>query len=102
VAVDVRQESPTFGQWVGVRMSADDFTQLYIPPGFAHGFSVTSDVAQVAYKCTDYYDPGGERGLIWNDPDIAVAWPDLGEPLLSERDRNHPRLRELFGRPPSR
>lgn len=102
VAVDVRPESGTFGRWVGVRMSANDFTQLYIPAGFAHGFSVTSDVAEVAYKCADYYDPDGERGLIWNDPDIGIAWPDVGEPLLSERDRRHPTLRELFGRGPAR
>jgi len=102
VAVDIRPESGTFGHWVGVRMSANDFTQLYIPAGFAHGFSVTSDVAQVAYKCADYYDPDGERGLIWNDPDIGIAWPDVGEPLLSERDRRHPTLRELFGRGPAR
>ena len=102
VAVDIRPESGTFGHWVGVRMSANDFTQLYIPAGFAHGFSVTSDVAQVAYKCADYYDPDGERGLIWNDPDIGIAWPDVGEPLLSERDRRHPALRELFGRGPAR
>jgi dTDP-4-dehydrorhamnose 3,5-epimerase len=100
--VDVSPESAAFGRWVGVRMSADDFTQLYIPPGYAHGFLVTSDVAQVAYKCTDYYDPGGERGLIWNDPDIGIAWPDAGELLLSERDRRHPTLRELFGGPPAR
>ena len=102
VAVDVSPESAAFGRWVGVRMSADDFTQLYIPPGYAHGFLVTSDVAQVAYKCTDYYDPGGDRGLIWNDPDIGIAWPDAGELLLSERDRKHPTLRELFGGPPAR
>lgn len=98
VAVDVRPESDTFGHWVGLRMSADDFTQLYVPPGYAHGFVVTSEVAQVAYKCTDYYDPGGERGLIWNDAEVGIAWPDVGEPLLSERDRKHPTLRELFGR----
>jgi dTDP-4-dehydrorhamnose 3,5-epimerase len=106
VAVDILPDSATFGHWVGLRMSATDFTQLYIPPGYAHGFSVTSEVAQVVYKCAEYYDPNDERGLIWNDPDIAIAWPDVGEPLLSERDRNHPTLRQLFGRgknePPAR
>jgi len=102
VAVDIRPDSATFGRWVGVHMAADDFTQLYIPPGFAHGFSVTSDVAQVVYKCTDYYDPEGERGVIWNDPDIGIVWPDAGDLLLSERDRRHPTLRQAFGRGPAR
>jgi dTDP-4-dehydrorhamnose 3,5-epimerase len=99
VAVDIRPEAPTFGRWVGVTMRAEDFTQIYIPPGFAHGFCVTSDIAQVEYKCTDYYDAEGERGLIWNDPDLAIEWP-VADPLLSGRDSAHPTLRKLFGRAP--
>jgi dTDP-4-dehydrorhamnose 3,5-epimerase len=96
VAVDVRRGSPTFGGWVGVMLSADNFVQCYVPPGFAHGFCVTSSVAQVAYKCTDLYDPGGEVGIAWNDPAIAIAWP-VGRPLLSERDQRHPPLAQVFG-----
>jgi len=88
VAVDVRRGSPGFGKWVGVRLSAENFKQCYIPPGFAHGFAVVSDVAQVEYKCTDLYDPGGELGIAWNDPAIGVAWP-FERPFLSERDKHH-------------
>lgn len=91
VAVDVRPESPTFGQWVGFTLSADNFRQAWIPPGFAHGFCVTSEVAEVEYKCTDFYDPPSERGLIWNDPDVGIDWP-ITDPILSPRDRQHPRL----------
>jgi dTDP-4-dehydrorhamnose 3,5-epimerase len=91
VAVDVRRGSPSFGKWVGVTLSADNFKQCYIPPGFAHGFAVLSDVAQVEYKCTDFYDPGGELGIAWNDPAIRVAWP-IAQPVLSERDQHHPLL----------
>lgn len=98
VAVDVRPESKTFGQWYGVTISADNFRQIYVPPGFAHGFCVMSDTAQLEYKCTDYYDPGGEAGLIWNDPDVGIVWP-TDAPLLSSRDERHPSLRELFNRP---
>ncbi|MPY87973.1 MAG: dTDP-4-dehydrorhamnose 3,5-epimerase [Luteitalea sp.] len=94
VAVDIRPDSPTFGQWVGVTISADDFRQVYIPAGFAHGFCVVSDVAQVEYKCTTFYDPASERGLIWNDPDVGITWP-IAAPILSERDKQHPRLVEL-------
>jgi dTDP-4-dehydrorhamnose 3,5-epimerase len=75
VAADVRRGSPTFGKWVGVTLSADNFRQCYIPPGFAHGFCVLSPQAQVEYKCTDFYDPGGEISLAWNDPTLAIAWP---------------------------
>ncbi|MCL4845255.1 MAG: dTDP-4-dehydrorhamnose 3,5-epimerase [Acidobacteria bacterium] len=95
VAVDIRPESPTFGQWVGATLSAENFLQIYVPPGFAHGFCVTSDVAQVEYKCTDVYDPEGEGGLTWNDPDLAIAWP-VTDPFLSARDQAHPTLRERF------
>jgi dTDP-4-dehydrorhamnose 3,5-epimerase len=100
VAVDIRPDSPSFGRWTGVELSAATFRQMYIPPGFAHGFCVTTDVAEVEYKCTDYYDPGGEAGLIWSDPDVAIAWP-VTEPRLSDRDGRHPKLIELFGRVPA-
>jgi dTDP-4-dehydrorhamnose 3,5-epimerase len=99
VAVDVRRGSPTFGRWVGVRLSAQNFEQCYIPPGFAHGFAVTSPVAQVEYKCTELYDAGDEIGIVWNDPSIAVAWP-VDNPSLSERDRKLPMLSEIVGQLP--
>ena len=93
VAVDVRRGSPTFGRWVGVTLSADNFKQCYVPPGFAHGFAVTSAIAQVEYKCTDLYDPASEIGIAWNDPTLGVPWP-VAQPFLSDRDRRHPRLAE--------
>ena len=96
VAVDLRPESPTFGRWVGVTLSADDFRQLYVPPGLAHGFYVASGNAQVEYKCTDVYDPEGEQGMRWDDPDLAIAWPLSEPPILSARDQRHPSMRELF------
>ena len=99
VAVDVRRGSPTFARWVGVTISAGNFRQCYIPPGFAHGFAVLSPVAQVEYKCTDLYDPADELGVAWNDPAIAIAWP-IGQPVLSERDRNHAPLASLLDRLP--
>jgi dTDP-4-dehydrorhamnose 3,5-epimerase len=91
VVVDVRRGSPTFGQWLGLDLSAETFRQLYIPAGFAHGFCVTSDSADVEYKCTNVYDPGGEAGLIWNDPSLGITWP-LSEPILSRKDALHPAL----------
>ncbi len=94
VAVDIRPDSPTFGKWVGFTLSADNFRQAWIPPGFAHGFCVTSEVAEVEYKCTDFYDPPSERGLIWNDPEVGILWP-IQNPILSERDKKHPRLSAL-------
>jgi dTDP-4-dehydrorhamnose 3,5-epimerase len=94
VAVDIRPDSPTFGKWVGFTLSADNFRQAWIPPGFAHGFCVTSEVAEVEYKCTDFYDPPSERGLIWNDPAVGIIWP-IQDPILSERDKKHPRLSAL-------
>ena len=100
VAVDVRRGSPTFGRWVGVTLSADNYKQVYVPPGFAHGFCVLSQVAQVEYKCTDFYDAAGEIGIAWNDPDLAIAWP-VREPLLSPRDMRHPTLAELTAELPS-
>jgi dTDP-4-dehydrorhamnose 3,5-epimerase len=88
VAVDVRRRSPQFGQWVGVELSATNRRQLWIPPGFAHGFVVLSESADLLYKATEYYDPPSDRSILWNDPEIGVEWPieDL-EPLLSEKDR---------------
>jgi dTDP-4-dehydrorhamnose 3,5-epimerase len=95
VAVDIRRGSPTFKQWVGVTLSADNFRQLYIPPGFAHGFCVLSEVAQVEYKCTDLYDASDELGLSWDDPEIDIAWP-IGDPLLSKKDAVAPTVSDSF------
>ena len=94
VCVDVRRGSPTFGRWVGVTLTAENVRQCYVPPGFAHGFCVLTPVAQVEYKCTDFYDPGGELGVAWNDPALAISWP-VRDPILSARDRDHPTLAEL-------
>jgi dTDP-4-dehydrorhamnose 3,5-epimerase len=94
VAVDVRPASPTFGRWVGVTVSASNFRQLYIPPGFAHGFCVLSDVAELEYQCSEVYVPSCERGLRWDDPDLAIDWP-VTNPVISERDRKHPSFSEL-------
>ncbi len=99
VAVDVRRGSPTFGTWVGAALSAENFRQLYVPPGFVHGFCVLSESAQVEYKVTDFYDQEDEYGIIWNDPDIGIDWP-IDQPLLSDRDRAAPSLRELEDRLP--
>jgi dTDP-4-dehydrorhamnose 3,5-epimerase len=85
VAVDIRPESPTFGKWVGEMLSAGNHRQLWVPPGFAHGFCVLSETATVIYKCTDTYAPGCEHGLRWNDPDLAIDWP-VKHPLLSPKD----------------
>ncbi len=93
VAVDIRWGSPTFGQWVAVRLSAENHRQLYIPVGFAHGFCVLSETADFLYKVTGYYDPARERGIAWDDPDLAIPWP-VEAPLLSDRDQRHPRLAE--------
>ena len=93
VAVDIRQGSPNFGQWVGVELSAENKKQLWVPPDFAHGFLVTSDSAQVLYKATDFYSPVHERSIIWNDADIAINWPDVGAmPSLSLKDAEAPSL----------
>jgi dTDP-4-dehydrorhamnose 3,5-epimerase len=91
VAVDIRRGSPTFGRWIGVNLSADDFRQLYVPVGFAHGFCVLSATAQIEYKCSDYYDPAGEAGLPWDDPTLGIEWP-VQDPILSPRDAQHPRF----------
>jgi dTDP-4-dehydrorhamnose 3,5-epimerase len=94
VAVDIRPESPTFGQWVGTTLSADNFRQLFVPVGFAHGFCVVSEVADVEYKCSAPYDPAAERGLAWDDPEVGVDWPTQ-TPFLSVRDRSHQPLSAL-------
>ena len=94
VAVDIRPNSPTFGKWVGHRLSKENRLQLYVPVGFAHGFCVMSDTAEVLYKCTDYYSPQDERGIIWNDPDLGISWP-TDNPILSPKDGNYPRLRNI-------
>lgn len=87
VAVDLRKSSPTFGQWVSCLLSAENKRQLWVPVGFAHGFCVVSEVAEVLYKTTDYYAPQHERCLLWNDPDLAIAWPITGDPLVSAKDQ---------------
>ena len=93
VAVDVRVGSPTFGRFFGTTLSETNKRQLYIPPGFAHGFVVLSDVAEFLYKTTDYYAPEHERVLLWNDPALGIRWPLQGEPVLAERDRRGASLR---------
>lgn len=95
VAVDIRRESATFGQWYGTILDDKDHHQLYVPPDFAHGFLVLSQTADVIYKCTDYYHPDSEAGIAWDDKDIGIAWPldeIAGEPTLSQKDREHPSL----------
>ena len=91
VAVDIRVGSPTFGQWKGVTLSAENARQLYVPPGFAHGFVVTGETALFAYKCTEYYAPQSEMSILWNDPDIGIRWP-LNDPQLSLKDATGVRL----------
>lgn len=87
VAVDIRKQSPTFGKWVGVTLSAENKRQMWVPEGFAHGFLVTSDNAEFLYKTTDYYAPEYERSILWNDPAIGIIWPIAGEPTLSNKDK---------------
>jgi dTDP-4-dehydrorhamnose 3,5-epimerase len=94
VAADIDPRSPTFGRWVGVTLSDANHRQLWIPPGYANGFVVTSEVADVEYKCTDYYDPESETGVVWNDADLAIAWP-VARPTLSDKDRRLPTLAAL-------
>ena len=98
VAVDLRKDSETFGLWYGVLLSGENMKQFYIPEGFAHGFLVLSEKAVFAYKCTDFYHPGDEGGLLWNDPDIGVEWPlqEGMEVLLSEKDKVQPLLKDAF------
>jgi len=94
VAVDLRAGSPTFGKWESVILSDENHRQFYVPPGFAHGFCVLSEVADFCYKCTDVYHPEDEEGILWNDPDIGIQWP-ISDPVLSEKDRAFSRLAEL-------
>ncbi|WP_114733331.1 dTDP-4-dehydrorhamnose 3,5-epimerase [Vibrio cholerae] len=94
VAVDIRKDSPTFGKWVGVYLSAENKRQLWVPEGFAHGFYVTSDEAEFVYKCTDYYNPKAEHSLLWNDPSINIEWPSSEGLLLSDKDKEGLRFSE--------
>ncbi|MCB1750128.1 MAG: dTDP-4-dehydrorhamnose 3,5-epimerase [Gammaproteobacteria bacterium] len=94
VAVDIRRGSPWFGRWVGAELSDINHKQLYIPPGFAHGFCVLSEMADFSYKCTEFYAPDDEHGILWNDPDIAIAWPG-GDFQVSEKDAGNKRLKEM-------
>jgi len=97
VAVDIRPGSPTFGRWVGFALSGDNFRQLWIPPGFAHGFCVTSERVHVEYKCTGFYDKSDEIAIAWNDPAIGIAWP-IADPTLSAKDQAAPPLAEIAER----
>ncbi len=94
VAVDIREGSPTFGQWFGAELTEENQRQIWVPPGLAHGYCVLSEVADFNYKCTELYHPEDEDGVRWDDPDLAVAWP-VAEPLLSAKDAALPFLREL-------
>ncbi|MCO6544989.1 MAG: dTDP-4-dehydrorhamnose 3,5-epimerase [Gilliamella sp.] len=94
VAVDIRKDSPTYGKWVGVTLTEHNKTQLWIPPGLAHGFAVLSDIADFEYKCTNYYDPKSEGCLLWNDPTVNISWP-ISNPLLSTKDKLGKTLQEL-------
>lgn len=94
VAVDIDPRSATFGRWVGVMLSDENCRQFWVPPGYAHGFVVLSEVADFEYKCTDYYDPSDEVGVMWNDPDVGIDWP-LQNPLLSAKDQKLPSLAQL-------
>jgi dTDP-4-dehydrorhamnose 3,5-epimerase len=93
VAVDIRKGSPHYGKWAGVELTGENMSMLFVPPGFAHGFQVISDTAEVMYKCTEEYSPSDDRGIIWNDPGINIAWP-LKDPVLSGKDKLHPLLRD--------
>jgi dTDP-4-dehydrorhamnose 3,5-epimerase len=91
VAVDIRLGSPTFGKWTSVLLSADKQNQIYIPAGFAHGFAALTETVQLIYKCSDFYDPGDEHGVIWSDPGLAISW-GISNPLISEKDARYPTL----------
>jgi dTDP-4-dehydrorhamnose 3,5-epimerase len=94
VGVDIRRSSPTFGRWFGMTLSAENKRQFFLPPGFAHGFLVLSEMALFHYKCTDYYSPKDEQGFRWDDPDVGIKWP-VENPILSQRDAAAPRLKAL-------
>jgi dTDP-4-dehydrorhamnose 3,5-epimerase len=100
VAVDIRRGSPTFGRWVGDRLSGENLRQLWIPPGFAHGFCVLSETVHLEYKCTDFYDASDEIAIAWNDPEIGIEWP-LDDPTLSAKDAAAPRLADVLPPLPS-
>ena len=95
VAVDLRKNSKTFGQWFGVELTAENKKQFYISEGFAHGFLVRSETAEFCYKVTDFYHPGDEGGIMWNDPDIGIDWGDVSDVILSDKDKKHPKLKDL-------
>ncbi len=95
VAVDIRRDSPTFGKWYGVVLNDRTHEQLYVPPGFAHGFCVLSETARVMYKCTDFYAPGEEHTLVWNDPAVGIDWP-VKDPILADKDAQGKLLRDAF------
>jgi dTDP-4-dehydrorhamnose 3,5-epimerase len=96
VAVDINPDSPTFKEWVGVRLSETNHLQFYVPPGYAHGFLVVSDTADFHYKCTQFYAPNDEAGIIWNDHDIGIDWPTDVKPLISEKDAKLPTISENY------
>ena len=97
IAVDLRRGSPTFGRWAAEELRADSFKQLYVPPGFAHGFCVLTDTAEVLYKCTELYDPADEIGIAYDDATLAISWP-VEDPIVSPRDQRHPSLHEVVAR----
>lgn len=99
VVVDIRKGSPTFGRWYGTELSADNMRQIYIPPGCAHGFCVKSDSAAFLYKCTEFYSPENEKGLLWNDPALKIVWP-ISDPILSAKDRTFRTLAQMDGELP--
>ena len=99
VAVDLRRSSPTFGQWYGAALRGDEGTLFYVPPGCAHGFYVVSDYADFMYKCTDFYMPGDEGGLLWNDPSVGIEWPTMTNLVLADKDKLHPTLDRCFTYP---
>ena len=94
VAVDIRQGSPTFGKWVGANISDQNRHQVFVPEGFAHGFCVLSETADVLYKCTDFYAPDDEGGILWSDPNIGIDWP-INDPMLSDKDSQYPCLSDV-------
>ena len=95
VAVDIRPGSPTFGQWRAATLTSENHHQFFVPAGFAHGFQVLSETARVIYKCSDFYSPPDDRGLLWSDPDLAIDWPNKDQPVLSPKDQEHPLLKDL-------
>ncbi|MDD4937511.1 MAG: dTDP-4-dehydrorhamnose 3,5-epimerase [Candidatus Shapirobacteria bacterium] len=99
VAVDLRKDSPTFGQWEGIILSEENKTMFFIPAGFAHAFLVLSDVADFQYKCSNFYNKESEGGLLWNDPSININWPQIENIILSDKDKNWPKLEEIKNNP---